>query len=153
MDLNNKGNQHMRYLKTATAMITVTLALLLGLSSAAIAQEEEETKDQGSAYVDLNKPFVVNVGDPGARLRYSKVSVTLRVQGGGAADKVQNHQPWLRNELVFLLSGQPLDRVSSSQGQQSLQQEALDRLNRVLEEEEGEAMVTDVLFTEFVVQR
>ncbi|MFE8071184.1 flagellar basal body-associated FliL family protein [Marinobacteraceae bacterium S3BR75-40.1] len=141
------GHTTMRYI------LALTMLLALGGPAWGSSEGESGANETGTQYVELKPAFVVNVGEPGARLRYAKVSVTLRVEGKEAADKVDTHRPWIRNELVFLLSGQSIDQVTSSQGQQGLQQEALQRINAVLEAEAGEALVTDVLFTEFVVQR
>lgn len=137
-----------------------SLALLI-LGNAPLQAEEEEngdvTEEQAEAapsiYVELSPPFVTNVGQSKGRLSYVKAEVTLRVASKEAETAVKDHEPRLRHEMVMLLGQETPDKLSTTQGQDSLRQQALAAFNGVLEEEQTGADITDVLFTSFVVQR
>src|SRR5690606_28449470 len=99
-------------------------------------------------------PFVVNLGPvSGPRLSYLKTEVALRTSSKTAAEKVKYHLPYIRNELVLLLSRQDLASVSTNEGKEKLRGEALEKVRSVLQQEEGTPLVSDLLFSTFVVQR
>ena len=113
-----------------------------------------EGKATGATYVDLKPSFVTNVGGPSQRLSYLKVDVTLRVSSQEIAKEVESQQPAIRNALVFLFSSAKMDEATSPKGQEELRHEALKAVNEVMEKEEGKkALVENVLFTTFVVQK
>jgi len=134
---------------TALSLLIGTLILLLSVTSPMAEENEEE----GSDYLAMTPPFVVNLEQTGRGLNYLRADITLRLTSPGHAESVEHHMPWLRHDVVSLLSNQPVDRAQSGEGQDELRQEVLERLNKRLEEEKGEAMIRDVLFTTFVVQR
>ena len=120
-------------------------------------QEEEEAVAEETGitdYIAMDPPFVTHVGVPGNRITYLKASVSLRVRGAGARPAVEAHMPRLRHELVMLFGEQTdTDRLTSTEGQQALREEAKTRINQVLEEQQTEESIAGVLFTEFVVQK
>ncbi len=127
--------------------------LILSMTSVAGAEnDEEEQERQPSTYLELTPDFVVNIGEPDAGRNFLKAEVTLRFEGEERMERAQAHEPWLRHKMVMLLSGQPIDRVSSAEGQDELRGEALQRLNELLEEETGEPLVREVLFPSFITQ-
>lgn len=139
-----------------------SLALLI-LGAAPLQAEEkgnaEDTETQAqtetapSIYVEMAPPFVTNVGQSKGRLSYVKAEVTLRVASTEAENAVKDHEPRLRHEMVMLLGQETPDALSTTQGQASLREQALEAFNQVLKEERTGAEITDVLFTSFVVQR
>ena len=70
-----------------------------------------------------------------------------------AVPAARYHLPALRNALVLLLSQQDEAAVSTGGGREILRAQALGELNVILEREEGQAMIDDLMFTNFVVQR
>lgn len=132
-------------------ILTVPVALVHAGEGGAEAGEDGGTQ---TVYVDMTPAFVTQVGTPGERLSYLKANVTLRVSSKAAEEAVKTHMPRLRHELVMLFSAQTdADRLSSGEGQDALKQEALARINKVLEDQHREERVDNVLFTTFVVQR
>jgi flagellar FliL protein len=62
--------------------------------------------------------------------------------------------PRLRHELVMLFGEQTdTGRLNSMEGQEALREEAKQRINAVLEEQQTGERIAGVLFTEFVVQK
>lgn len=154
-----------------------SLLLILGLALAtplyAAGGAGNESPDP---YLELKPDFVVNVGEADSKGRsYVKAEVTLRFHDAEIREKAQDHEPWLRHEIVMLLSGQPVDRMQSGDGQDELRAEMLDLLNQRLskempdvaesvEEDESDdseteeeddskrGMIREVLFPNFIVQ-
>lgn len=128
--------------------------MLLTLLVAGVAQAKETPAEAAvTSYLELKPAFTVNVGEPGARVSYAKVEVTLRLDSAAEMARAAHHEPWIRDRIVSLLSGQPWSAVNSVEGRENLRREALGRIQALLEKEEGEPLVTDLLFTTFVVQR
>lgn len=96
-------------------------------------------------------PFVVNLADPGG-VRYLRVGLSLVIAGTEAEakhleeSKVQLLR--IRSAVLELLSQQISEQVVTPEGKAALKHAIQEQASAVLEPVE----VTDVLFTEFVVQ-
>ena len=108
------------------------------------------SRAQGGAALKFD-PFVVNLADPGG-VRYLRLGLSLVIN---ATDKEAKHLeeskvPLLRirSAVLDLLSQQLSEHVVTPEGKQELRQAIEERANAILKPVE----VTDVLFTEFVVQ-
>ncbi len=124
----------------------------LMLASLAQAQEGGGGMD-GPQYVHLQPAFVLNYGvNTTGRLKYIRTDVALRVIGAEAAGKVSMHQPYIRNQLVLLLSQQDEDTVNTTQGREKLRQVALDEIRALMQKLEGAPFVEDLYFQNFVAQ-
>lgn len=141
----------------------LTLVFALALAPMALAQEEPEGEEESQEqqeepgitdYIEMAPSFVTHVGEPGTKLTYLKAAVTLRASKETTRPAVEAHMPRLRHELVMLFGEQTdTDRLSGSEGQEALREEATKRINAVLEEQQTGESITGVLFTEFVVQK
>ena len=143
-------------MKRAGSLILLLAAWLL--IPQAYAQDEEAMDDPGATggparYVDLKPAFVVNYGGVG-RLRYLKTDIALRINGesNGGSD-IRHHMPYIRNEIVMLLSKATEEQLSSMEGKELLRQNILEAVRHVLVQETGEQHVDDLLFNSFIVQR
>ena len=120
--------------------------ILFSFTSLSQAAGASETK-----YIHLTPAFVVNYGNTG-RMKYLRTEVALKVTGASAASSVSAHRPYIRNNLVFLLTAQDSDIVNSSAGRETLRKVALDEVRALMTELEGMPMVDDLYFENFVVQ-
>jgi len=127
-------------------MAILLLATVAQLSWAADGAEGEEYIN----YIEL-KPFVANFGT-GAKLRFVKCEVTIQVSSEAAHHAVNMHMPHIRNDIVFLLSGQSVESMKTIEAQRTLAQKALKQTQALLLKEEGQAFVSDLFFTSFVMQ-
>lgn len=149
--------------------IAIIAAALLCQPQLAVGQEEaadlkmksEEPDGQatgddqarpGAIYIPLKPPFVVNYGGPG-RLKFIKADMTVRLEDGDAANALRHHMPYVRNNIVLLLSAQTDESITSQEGKEALRQEALREVRGILRSEEGQDGVVDLYFTSFIIQK
>jgi len=131
------------------------LFCLLFFASLAQAQDDAEGGEAlpaSAIYIPLKPSFVVNYGGPGA-LKYIKADITVRVKDSVTANQVRYHQPYLRNNLVLLLSKQTDESIDTQEGKEILRQAALAEVHAVMQLEEGASGVVDLYFDNFIVQR
>lgn len=128
------------------------LFVLIGmLVSLGVYAEEEVAVFENSQYIPLKPAFTTNFGASG-RIRYVKAEISLRVESSTAAAAVARHTPFIRNNLVLLLSAQTRENLQTTKAKEALRKAALEEIRTLLEKMEGEPMVQDLLFTTFVVQ-
>jgi flagellar FliL protein len=126
---------------------------LTWLITAPTFAEDSEAPVAQAQYIELAPSFVLNFGEAGAKLRYLKADIVLRVDSPSAATAVENHMPALRNELILFLSRQSDETMMDNSKREELRLEALKHLQEVVKKEEGSDSIVDLLFTNFVVQR
>lgn len=122
--------------------------LCLFWASAPLMAEEPAAEPQ---YIELKPAFVGTIG-PGPKIQYLKVDVALRVNEPTAVDKVEYHDPLIRNALVGLFARQSGEALATLEGKEQLRAEALAAVRSVLEQEEGQPLVDDLLFTNLITQ-
>jgi len=140
------------------------LILWLGLiAQPVLAQDEEEPEAEAETegepavlsrpiYVPVKPAFVVNYGEPG-KLKYLKLEVSLRVKDTQSSNAVRHHMPLVRDYLVRHFSRLMDEDVDTQTGKESVRLSALEGLQNLIEEEDGEQGITDLFFNNFVVQR
>lgn len=123
------------------------------------AQDEEKDEDgepiapQTAIYVPIIPAFVVNYGGQG-KLKYIKLEVSLRVKDTLSSNSVRHHMPLIRDYLVREFSRLNDVDVDTQQGKELVRVTALEGVQVLLSEEEGEEVeVTGLYFNNFVVQR
>lgn len=118
---------------------------------------EETTAGQNGGvtdYISMEPAFVTHVGAPNNTPAYLKANISLRALSAAARPALEAHMPRLRHELVMLFGEQTdTERLTSTQGQQALREEARQRINAVLAEQQTGESIAGVLFTGFVVQK
>lgn len=128
----------------------IRLLLILTITVCAQTQAQELPE---SVYVDINPDFVTNY-DEGARLKYLKASVSLKVVGLSET-MVRHHLPSIKNSLIILFTSQAEENLTSTVGRETLRREALDKVRDTLAmlERDGDQQIEDLYFTNFVVQQ
>ncbi|WP_341708188.1 flagellar basal body-associated FliL family protein [Halopseudomonas sp.] len=129
-------------------LYSLLLALTL-VASPVLAQEDAAAPT--TQYVELKPSFVGTLGN-GPRIQYLKADVALRTDDAAAVERIRYHDALIRNALVFLFSEQLPENLSSLEGKEALRASALAAVQKVLEEEEGDPLVDDLLFTNLIVQ-
>jgi flagellar FliL protein len=106
-------------------------------------------KPKESGLITL-EPFTVNLADPGGS-RFLRLSVRLVVDSPQAGEKAQKNNVLLariRSTILELLAQQKADSLITPEGKTELKAAIAEHVKEILED----AKVTDVLFTDFVVQ-
>ena len=129
--------------------LTILLLLCTVMSAAsAVAQPPPR-----AVYVNIRPDFVTNF-DEGARLKYLKAAVSLKVEPF-SEEMVRYHLPSIKNRLIILFSAQAEENLTSTVGRETLRREALDEVKNVMGqmERDGAATIEDLFFTNFVIQQ
>lgn len=128
-------------------LCTILIAQLLAVGNAR-GQEMPS-----AVYVNITPDFITNF-DEGARLKYLKASVSLKVKTESES-KIRYHLPSIKNNLIILFSAQAEENLTSTVGRETLRREALDEVKNVMAmlERNGDQEVEDLYFTNFVVQQ
>lgn len=115
------------------------------------AVEEVAPPEQAAIYYPLREKFIVNY-DVRGRQRFLQVEVTLMLRDNSVIPAIELHMPRIRNDLIMLFSGQVFEDLQTPEGKELLRQDALHRVQDILEQEIGKPGVEQVLFTSFVMQ-
>ena len=132
--------------------------IVAGFSLGVSAQEEGEAEGTGETvgasaiYIPLKPAFVVNYGGVG-RLKYIKAEISIRVSDAESANAIRHHMPYIRNNIVLLLSSQTEESIDTMEGKELLRQAALEEVHKILVEEKAADGVVDLYFDNFIVQR
>lgn len=115
-------------------------------------KEAEKAVVLPAVYVPFEPPFVVNF-DSGGKARFLQVAIEVMTRDPHVAEELELHKPVIRNDVLLLLSNQEYETLSSREGKEKLQHEALEAIRHVIETNGGHAeAVESVLFTSFVMQ-
>ena len=129
--------------------IATIVVLVTALAVNPASRAEDELR-----YLELQPTFVTNFGyEESGRLSYLKADVSVRITSHEGETALKYHLPLLRDALVLLLSRQAESTVASSEGREQLRQDALEELNALITEEEGEPYIKELFFTNFILQR
>jgi flagellar protein FliL len=118
-------------------------------SAATAAGHEPVPEKEKPAAVLALEPFLVNLADPQAS-RFLRVTVRLVVEDEAFAHEFEKEEvpkARVRSAILELLTTQTSDTLVTAEGKTALKEAIAKRSSEVLKLE-----VTDVLFTDFVVQ-
>ncbi|HTJ99262.1 MAG TPA: flagellar basal body-associated FliL family protein [Bordetella sp.] len=96
-------------------------------------------------------PFTVTL-QSADRERIVHVAMTLRVADEQSRQRIEKYMPEVRSRVLMLLSAQTPESVQSPQGKVDLANALMKTVNKPFTPLPDGQYVTDVLFTEFVVQ-
>lgn len=111
--------------------------------------EEAEGEKEPEGIVILD-PFVVNLADPDGT-KFLRISLSLLVKGEEEAKEMGENavdKARIRSALLDLLAQQTSEGLVTPEGKDTLKKDVAKAVKRVVKK----AKVSDVLFTEFVVQ-
>jgi flagellar protein FliL len=116
-------------------------------------KEKEKRGDKGPAiYIAMEPPFVVNF-EATQQARFLQVNVQLMTRDSSTSQLLRDNEPIVRNDLLFLLSSQTYETVSTASGKDELRKKALETVRAVLKQEGGKPELLEaVYFTSFVMQ-
>ena len=132
----------------------VMLILLVALASPSIAVSSSSGQPGGPPqqfYVKLDPALVVNIED-GDIVRFLQVDTQLQFAAQESQPLIEKHLPAIRHEMVMLLSGQPAAEIKTAAGKEKLRSNALEAVQKVMQENTGNPVVDALYFTTFVIQ-
>ncbi|MGC8499902.1 MAG: flagellar basal body-associated FliL family protein [Leptospirillia bacterium] len=113
-----------------------------------LTPKEMEKMIKDHPIIDL-KPFVVNLSAPaGAAPQYLKVKIALKLDRAVTVKEIDYRMPEIQSAILILLGAQTADSIQTTGGKLSLKDAIRHRVNARLDS----GKVTDVYFTEFVIQ-
>jgi flagellar FliL protein len=115
-------------------------------------QAKKEAVVQPPIYVNLDPPFVVNF-EAEAAVRFLQVTVSVMTREPHIEELLKKNDPRIRNDLLMLLGGQKYATISTREGKEKLQADALEAVRAVVKSAGGEPEKIEALyFTAFVMQ-
>lgn len=104
-----------------------------------------------SPFIPINPPIVVNIMD-GDKIRHMQVIIEIKLVDPTNAEKIDLHKGPLRHELILLLSSQDAASISSAHGKEQLRKDALEAMQKVMQELEADPIIEALYFTNFIIQ-
>ena len=105
------------------------------------------------AYVSLEPDIVTNYLSGNARtLGFVRITVELMLDDADNIEIAEHHMPLLRAVVIEIVGSQPEDKVKSLIGREDIRRKSLQTLQRRLEEETGNPVIKDVIFTKYLYQ-
>jgi flagellar FliL protein len=123
-------------------------------ASAGPAKKEhgsKKKKDEHPPEYLAIEPFTVNL-QPETGDQYLRVAFTLQVDGVEQAEVIKTNMAKVRSRVLLLLSGKKASEINTVEGKQQLAGEILAVVKQPFAEHGDEQQVSDVLFTEFIIQ-
>ncbi len=97
------------------------------------------------------EPFTATVEDQESE-RIVRVGITLRVSDEQTRTRIEKYLPEVRSRVLMVLSAQTPQTVRTPQGKADMAKTIMQTINKPFSPIPDGQYVTDVLFTEFVVQ-
>lgn len=116
----------------------------------ASSKKKKKDKEVPPEYLAID-PFTVNL-QPENGDQYLRVAFTLQVDGAEQAELIKNNMAKVRSRVLLLLSGKKASEINTVEGKQQLAGEILAVVKQPFSEHGDEQEVSDVLFTEFIIQ-
>lgn len=128
-------------------LVKTLFAALLLFISAAHAEEKGEAAG-GALYAKLGT-FTVNLQNISEILQ---TDISVKLPNAQILDTIKMYLPFVKHELILLLSSQNAQEISTVAGKQKLIKESKVAVNRALHVDPKDG-VSDVLFESFVIQQ
>ena len=112
--------------------------------------KKKSKKDAPPEYLAI-EPFTVNL-QPENGDQYLRVAFTLQVDGAEQTELIKANMAKVRSRVLLLLSGKKASEINTVEGKQQLAGEILAVVKEPFAEQGEPQEVSDVLFTEFIIQ-
>ena len=127
--------------------------LMLALSFTVLSIHSTANAQTQYAYMGLEPDIVTNYLSGNARtLGFVRVTVELMLDDADNLEVAEHHMPLLRAIVIDIIGRQPEDKVKSLTGREDIRRMILEQLRTRLEQETGNPVVADVIFTKYLYQ-
>ena len=114
------------------------------------SSKKKKKEEHPSEYLPIDA-FTVNL-QPENGDQYLRVAFTLEVDGPEQAELIKTNIAKVRSRVLLLLSGKKASEINTVEGKQQLAGEILAVVKEPFDKHGDEQEVSDVLFTEFIIQ-
>ena len=128
-------------------MMWSKLSTLNAVGNTAVAAQNGQAQSATLGPLFSLDTFIVNLADAG-RSRYLRVTMDLELADSSDAGKLTERLPQIRDSILMILPSKQFDDIAGMEGKIALRDEILGKLNSLF----GNEVVTNIFFTEFVVQ-
>lgn len=97
-------------------------------------------------------PFTVNLLSDGSEQHLLYIGLTLKVANKESEAVIQQYMPQVRSRLLMLMAGQKAEELVTPNGKNALTAQILQLFQTPLATPQPQLGVTDVLYTDFIVQ-
>jgi flagellar FliL protein len=116
------------------------------------AKDAAKKAEQPAIFIPLDPPFVVNFQSEQA-VRFLQVAVQVMTHDPETAELLKQHDPVIKNDLLLMFGGQKYDVLSTREGKEKLQADALTAIRAIVTKAGGKGDAVEALyFTSFVMQ-
>jgi flagellar FliL protein len=112
---------------------------------------KKKKKDEHPPEYLAIESFTVNL-QPENGDQYLRVAFTLQVDGPEQVELIKANMAKVRSRVLLLLSGKKASEINTVEGKQQLAGEILAAVKTPFAEHGAEQEISDVLFTEFIIQ-
>ncbi len=131
--------------------IFINLLLIAAISASTQLKAEEEDKEP-LRYFKINPNILTTYQTTGKKMKYIVVQVQIVVRGEKNYDLIELHMPLLQDALTDFFNRQDKSTIEDLKQRETLRQQATERVSQVIEEETGEDIVKNVIFTQYIFQ-
>jgi flagellar FliL protein len=114
-------------------------------------EHKPESSGKPAQYYSFDPPLVVNFDDTQA-VRFLQLQIDVMARDEKAIESVKQNSPQIRNNLLMLMNNRDYKTLMTREGKESLRQECLKEVQKILKKETGSTGVEDLFFSSFVVQ-
>ena len=147
-----------KYVIGTSLMKKITLVFFIfavNLFNFGASAEEQETKAEDElakeyAYYGFEPEIVTNYLSSGRKLGFVKISIELMVKSPSDLVVIEHHDPLLRAAIIEILGSKTGGKVKSLTGREEIRRECYEAVNRLIEEETGEELIVNMLFTKYL---
>lgn len=131
----------------------IWFTLLFSIISPSGSALAAQTALSPAVYYQIEEPFILNFQTQSQqKVQYLQIKVALMSHDTAAISNAESNLPMIQDALRTLFSQQSYDTVSSLDGRQQLQQQALTQINALLEKETSKGQLDQLYFTSFILQ-
>ncbi|AAV81109.1 MAG: flagellar basal body-associated protein FliL [Idiomarinaceae bacterium] len=129
-------------------LITVFASIFLWFSSVTVASADDVS------YYGFEPDITTNYLKEGNdyRLGFIRVAIEVMVPDPSYVSVVEHHAPLLRNAFVTILSTATERQVRTMTGRDQLRLKCIERAKELMQQETGNPVIRDVLFTKYIYQ-
>lgn len=103
-------------------------------------------------FASLHPPLVVNFKDQYDDAHFMQITLEVMAREQRIIDEVKNHAAVIRNSLILMYGGVDYEFVTTRAGKEKMLADALEEIQKIIEQETGETGVEAVYFTGLIIQ-